>query len=206
MSLQHRWNQKLHWRDIMARSKKEVAPSITVEEALTELSAVDIMDWKKWHTLSIVPVVQEEDDVEAPRESESNLVADLVQYIKTHEEVLACELLADLNADSDSLGQALVQLGVEGYAIHFDKTGRVYFGMAKIYEVLMANQSVTVVNKIGRKQEVLAILQRGKHVTVKAIATELGINDRNVSSQLSYLRADGYKIATDSRGYKFLEA
>ena len=62
-----------------------------------------------------------------------------------------------------------------------------------------------VVEKPGRKDEVLAILQRGKHVTVSQIAKEVGISERNVSSQMSYLRKDGHNIATDSRGAKFLE-
>lgn len=56
----------------------------------------------------------------------------------------------------------------------------------------------------GRKSEVLKILQTG-HVTVDAIAQRIGISARNVSSQLTYLRRDGYAIATDSLGRKFLE-
>lgn len=63
-----------------------------------------------------------------------------------------------------------------------------------------------VVEKPGRKDEVLAILQRGKHVTVSQIAKEVNISERNVSSQMSYLRKDGWNIATDSRGAKFLES
>ena len=57
---------------------------------------------------------------------------------------------------------------------------------------------------IGRKAEVLALLQKGA-ITVDAIAKRIGISNRNVSSQLSYLRADGHAIATDSIGRKFLE-
>jgi len=55
----------------------------------------------------------------------------------------------------------------------------------------------------GRKQQVLEILQQGP-VTIGAIATRLGISSRNVSSQLSYLRTDGYDICTSSTGKKFL--
>lgn len=57
----------------------------------------------------------------------------------------------------------------------------------------------------GRKLQCLKILQTG-HVTVESIAKRIGISARNVSSQLSYLRKDGYAIATDSLGRKFLEA
>ena len=56
----------------------------------------------------------------------------------------------------------------------------------------------------GRKSQVLNILKSG-HITVEAIGQRIGISARNVSSQLSYLRKDGYAIATDSLGRKFLE-
>jgi len=55
------------------------------------------------------------------------------------------------------------------------------------------------VKKSGRKDEVLAILKQHGHVSVGFIARTVGINERNVSSQLTYLRRDGYRIATDSR-------
>jgi len=58
----------------------------------------------------------------------------------------------------------------------------------------------------GRKEEVLAYLQEHGHVKVADIAKAIGISDRNVSSQLTYLRKAGYAIATDSRGFKFLES
>ncbi len=57
----------------------------------------------------------------------------------------------------------------------------------------------------GRKAQVLKILKSSGHITVAAIATRIGITARNVSSQLTYLRKDGYAIATDSLGRKFLE-
>lgn len=59
--------------------------------------------------------------------------------------------------------------------------------------------------KPGRKTEVLEYLQKHGHVRVSKMAEALGISDRNVSSQMTYLRKEGYCIATDSRGYKFLE-
>ena len=65
-------------------------------------------------------------------------------------------------------------------------------------------------NKSGRMQQVLDVLNKYGHVSVPRIASEVGIDPRNVSSQLSYLRAGKlngvkYAIATDSRGYKFIE-
>ena len=65
-------------------------------------------------------------------------------------------------------------------------------------------------NKSGRMQQVLDVLNKYGHVSVPKIASEVGIDPRNVSSQLSYLRAGKlngvkYAIATDSRGYKFIE-
>lgn len=58
--------------------------------------------------------------------------------------------------------------------------------------------------KPGRKDEVLEILQDGK-ISVADIAKRIGISARNVSSQLTYLRRDGYPIGTDSKGRKFIE-
>ena len=78
--------------------------------------------------------------------------------------------------------------------------------MLETIECLDVDAEVVVVEKPGRKDEVLAILQRGKHVSVSQIAREVGISERNVSSQMSYLRKDGKRIATDSRGNKFLES
>ena len=61
------------------------------------------------------------------------------------------------------------------------------------------------VKQTGRKEQVLKILQSAGHITVEAISLRIGISARNVSSQLTYLRRDGYAIATDSLGRKFLE-
>ena len=63
---------------------------------------------------------------------------------------------------------------------------------------------VSKIKPIGRKAEVLALLQKGA-ITVDAMAKRIGISNRNVSSQLSYLRTDGVAIATDSIGRKFIE-
>ena len=59
-------------------------------------------------------------------------------------------------------------------------------------------------NRKGRKSEVLEILRRGAAVNINDIAKELDISCKNVSSQLSYLRTDGFNICTDRKGMKFL--
>ena len=59
--------------------------------------------------------------------------------------------------------------------------------------------------KKGRKDEVLEILNEGGSYGVGELAKMVGISDKNVSSQLSYLRKDGYKIGTRSNGKKYLE-
>jgi len=59
--------------------------------------------------------------------------------------------------------------------------------------------------KEGRKEEVLKVLMDKKRVSVKEIGRIVGISERNVSSQMSYLRKDGVKIGTDSLGRKFIE-
>lgn len=55
----------------------------------------------------------------------------------------------------------------------------------------------------GRKEEVLAILKR-EPMTIYDISEELGISNKNVSSQLCYLKKDGIQIASDPEGRKFL--
>ena len=59
----------------------------------------------------------------------------------------------------------------------------------------------------GRKKEVLDILiEVGKKgIKIKEIGDRIGISERNVSSQLSYLRKDGYNIGSKSNGNKYLE-
>ena len=60
--------------------------------------------------------------------------------------------------------------------------------------------------KVLRKYEVLALLKKNGKMTVSQLAKAIGIDNRNISSQLTYLRKqDGINIATDSRGYKFIE-
>ena len=59
--------------------------------------------------------------------------------------------------------------------------------------------------KKSRKDEVLEVLQESGRIFVGDIAKRLGITSRNVSSYLTYLRRDGYEIATDSKGRKYIE-
>ena len=65
-------------------------------------------------------------------------------------------------------------------------------------------EKMTKSKEVGRKGEVLEILQTGRF-TIKELSVQLNISDKNVSSQLSYLRKDGWLIGTDSKGRKFLE-
>ena len=60
--------------------------------------------------------------------------------------------------------------------------------------------------RTGRKEEVMQILKDKGHISVADIAVLVGINERNVSSQLTYLRRDGINIGTDSKGRKFIES
>ena len=56
----------------------------------------------------------------------------------------------------------------------------------------------------GRKQEVLQLLKDNKVISINDIAKKLQISCKNVSSQLTYLRTDGFNICTDNKGRKFL--
>lgn len=49
-----------------------------------------------------------------------------------------------------------------------------------------------VVEKKGRKEEVLEIMKDGGLYSVGELSKIIGISDRNISSQLSYLRKDGW--------------
>lgn len=60
--------------------------------------------------------------------------------------------------------------------------------------------------KTGRKEEVLMVLKEKGHISVAGLAVAIGINERNISSQLTYLRHDGVNIGTDSKGRKFIES
>ena len=56
----------------------------------------------------------------------------------------------------------------------------------------------------GRKAQVLKVLQSHQSISILDISRELKISTKNVSSQLTYLRSDGFEIFTDNNGKKFL--
>ena len=57
----------------------------------------------------------------------------------------------------------------------------------------LAKKEAAPTKATGRKEQVLACLRSGV-TNIDKIADELGINNKNVSSQLTYLRKDGYMI------------
>ena len=59
-------------------------------------------------------------------------------------------------------------------------------------------------NDSGRKKQVLELLQNHESISILDISKKLDISTKNVSSQLTYLRTDGFKICTDNFGKKFL--
>ena len=59
-------------------------------------------------------------------------------------------------------------------------------------------------NKKGRKFEVLELLKTNTSISIVEISERLGISTKNVSSQLTYLREEGYNVCTNSQGRKFL--
>ena len=59
-------------------------------------------------------------------------------------------------------------------------------------------------NNDGRKTQVLDLLKTNGSMSILEIAKELNISTKNVSSQLTYLRTDGYQIFTDPKGRKVL--
>ena len=59
-------------------------------------------------------------------------------------------------------------------------------------------------NSSGRKSQVLDLLKENTSISILDIAKKLSISTKNVSSQLIYLRTDGYKIFTDNYGKKVL--
>jgi len=52
----------------------------------------------------------------------------------------------------------------------------------------------------GRKEEVLGLIREYGKISIKDMAEKIGITDRNISSQLSYLRKDGLRFGKDSKG------
>lgn len=58
--------------------------------------------------------------------------------------------------------------------------------------------------KDGRKSQVLNLLIENESISILELASSINISTKNVSSQLTYLRSDGYKIFTDHNGRKVL--
>ena len=72
-------------------------------------------------------------------------------------------------------------------------------------EIIIQLQEQLMYNtKPGRKSEVLGLLKKHTSISIIDIAKKLNISTKNVSSQLTYLRSDGYKIFTDNNGRKIL--
>jgi biotin operon repressor len=59
-------------------------------------------------------------------------------------------------------------------------------------------------SKDGRKSQVLELLRKHSSISILELAESLNISTKNVSSQLTYLRSDGYQIFTDPKGRKCL--
>ena len=59
-------------------------------------------------------------------------------------------------------------------------------------------------NNDGRKTQVLELLKTNGSMSILDISKSLNISTKNVSSQLTYLRTDGYQIFTDPKGRKVL--
>jgi biotin operon repressor len=59
-------------------------------------------------------------------------------------------------------------------------------------------------SKDGRKSQVLELLRKHSSISILELAEQLSISTKNVSSQLTYLRSDGYQIFTDPKGRKCL--
>jgi len=75
----------------------------------------------------------------------------------------------------------------------------------ELVEMLMETLGNKRKFKVGRKDEVAALLMTGKSFSVDELAESIGITPKNISSQLTYLRKDGYEIGTRSNGKKYLE-
>lgn len=68
----------------------------------------------------------------------------------------------------------------------------------------LQSQIEALKNGKGRKAEVLELLRTNDAITIVAMSERLGISTKNVSSQLTYLRQEGFNICTDVNGKKFL--
>jgi predicted Rossmann fold nucleotide-binding protein DprA/Smf involved in DNA uptake len=76
--------------------------------------------------------------------------------------------------------------------------------ITKIDELNSLVESLNKNRTSKRKQEVLDLLKKNP-ISIYDMSVELDITNKNVSSQLCYLKKDGYLICTNSSGCKFLE-
>ena len=198
----------------MARSKKTQQEEVvladgaadTVEYRGADYGMDTEFNWSFWHSMNVPAIVEESDDVEAPRENEMDRVNELVEFLQSYSEVPMIDIMASLNIAADSIWPRLKDITAQGYALFITEDQRVLFGMtamAHLYDKIEAK--VVTVEKPGRKSEVLALLQSHTAISIPQMAKTLGITERNISSQLSYLRKDGHLIGTNSRGWKVLE-
>ena len=70
--------------------------------------------------------------------------------------------------------------------------------------IMDLTQKLEASSKDGRKSQVLDLLRENTTISILEISSKLGISTKNVSSQLTYLRSDGYQIFTDPNGRKCL--
>jgi len=70
--------------------------------------------------------------------------------------------------------------------------------------IMNLTQQLEASSKDGRKSQVLELLRENTTISILEISSRLGISTKNVSSQLTYLRSDGYQIFTDPNGRKCL--
>ena len=79
------------------------------------------------------------------------------------------------------------------------------FKKDELIELLVEAIGGTRKFKVGRKDEVKALLMTGNSYSVDEMSETIGISPKNISSQLTYLRKDGLEIGTRSNGKKYLE-
>jgi len=72
-----------------------------------------------------------------------------------------------------------------------------------ILDLQVKNESLKM-NGSNRKKQVLELLRNHNSISILDMSKKLGITAKNVSSQLTYLRSDGYKVFTDNFGKKVL--
>lgn len=104
--------------------------------------------------------------------------------------------------------EAMLASNAEEIAAYQERTEDLEHAITWLEEMLaaaLAAQPAVAAATTGRKDQVLQLMITGKHWRISDLAKAVGINERNISSQLTYLRKAGHAIATDSLGRKFIE-